>query len=142
MLGISDLDIRIIMNTRVNPLFNVFMEIFDRTEITNINRLYILDTFKRCIHPHRSNHYRNNGLAISRHTNGYTMNSYRKDLIKIKSFQEISLSIMVTTNLTSRFLGHNLEPQYRKPNKDTVYNHDSSNYPPTVIRNLVPDISK
>lgn len=120
---------------------------YDGAEIADLVGLFILDTLRKRTQPHRSALYRDDGLAISSHMSGHSMDKFRKDLIRI--FKEFGLSITVTTNLTKvDYLDVTLDLEtgkyypYRKPNEDTTYIHRNSNHPPSIIRNLVPAISR
>ena len=124
-----------------NPLFDVTMGSYDRTEICELVGLYLLSNLTPQMGMKNVGLYRDDGLAVIHKANGPKMDKIKKDIIAL--FKTEGLSITIDTNLIETdFLdvSFNLEMEnfcpYGKPNNTPLYIHSESNQPHSITKQL------
>ena len=127
--------------------FDVAMGAFDSAEVSDLVGLHILDILNRRFPSFRFGLYRDDGLAISKDTDGHTLDKARKDIIK--TFKDLGLNITINTNLNivdfldvTLDLSTGLHKPYRKPIEKLTYIHKNSCHPPMIFKNQITNISK
>ena len=87
------------------------------------------------------------GLGYLKNLSGPESEKCRKKLIKI--FNKCDLKITSNTNLSrtdflyiTLDLDRNIYKPFRKPNNDPLYIHNSSNYPPSIFKQIPEMIQK
>ena len=114
---------------------------YDRAEICELVRLYLLNKLAPLIGTKIVGLYRDDGLTVIHQANGPKMDRISKDIIAL--FKSEGLSFTIDTSLIeTNFLNvsFNLEMDkfflYRRPNNTPLYTHSGSNHPPSIIKQL------
>ena len=118
----------------------------DGAETCELVGLYLLNLLRKEIIQENVGLYRDHGLIIVINTDGHTLDSLRKRIIRI--FKNEGLKITIEANLTTTvFLDVTLDlnsgkySPYRKPNDKPIYVNIESNNPPTILKQIPSMIS-
>ena len=126
--------------------FDVSMGSYDGAEICELIGLFILNSLQE-LFGRDAGFYLDDGLAVLNTKSGRLCEKAKKDLIR--KFNELGLSITALTNqqrtnfLDITFdLANDTYKPYRKPNDEPLYINNSSNHPPSILRELPNSINK
>ena len=129
-----------------NSTSDVSMGSYDGAEICELIGLFILNSLQEPFGKDVGL-YRDDSLAILNTKSGRLCEKAKKDLTR--KFNELGLSITALTNqqrtdfLDITFnLANNTYKTYRKPNDKPFYINNSSNHPPSILRELPNSINK
>lgn len=124
--------------------FDVTMGSYDGAETCELIGLYILSQLQHL--DINVGLYRDDGLAVCRKP-PRQIEQIKKEMCKI--FNSNNLKITIEANLKSvNFLDVTIDLRtgtcspYMKPNNTPLYVHKDSNHPPSIIRNLPPNINR
>ena len=124
-----------------DPDFNVTMGSYDRAEVCELVRLYILDILTKKFVHNKIGLYRDDGLGCFQILSDPEPEKVKKKLCKI--FKQSGLSSTVECNLQiTDFLDVTFDLRtdkyypYRKVNNQLLYINKQSNHPPTIIKQI------
>ena len=158
--SITDHDIDFIMHSRKsllfdqntawikknNSSFDVTMGSYDGAEVCELVGLFILNDLYNEYGKDNIGLYRDDGLAISKHTSGPQAERIRKD---IRRFKTHGLNITIQTNMkiinyldVTFDLTNSTYCLYRKPNNHPQYINTKSNHPPNIIKQIPASINR
>lgn len=159
--SITDRDIDIIMHSRKsllfdkntawikknNSSFDVTMGSYDGAEVCELVGLFILNDLCNEYGKDNIGLYRDDGLAIFKHTSGPQAERIRKDITR--RFKTHGLNITIQTNMkTVNYLDVTFDLTngtycpYRKPNDHPQYINTKSNHPPNIIKQIPASINR
>ena len=126
--------------------FDVSMGSYDGAEICELIGLFILNSLQE-LFGKDVGLYHDDGLAVLNTKSGRLCEKAKKDLTR--KFNELGLSITaLTSQQRTNFLditfdlANDTYKPYRKPNDEPLYINNSSNHPPSILRELPSSINK
>ena len=127
--------------------FDVPMGCFDGAEVCELVGTFIFNKLKNVFQNSTFGLYRDDGLAVIKGLSGPEIERLKKN--SVTTFKDCGLNITIEANLlTVNYLDVTFDLRkgiylpYRKPDNPPVYINSCSNYPPTVIKQLLKSISK